>query len=197
MHSILRVFLCVFSATVAWHPLTFLCLYINYFTPLLNWKAKLLPFQKKKVEPAKRWSPNRDAGTKNCIFLHILHELWVLLTKEVSQDFLVNKVLPAIKAKWHAEEKGMPIYIQQDNAKTHIDVNDPAFVQAAQADGWDIRLTCQPPNSPDLNVLDLGFFLQRFRHCLKREHQTTLTTLWQRLIRRIRTILCKGPTVFF
>ena len=21
-----------------------------------------------------------------------------------------------------------------------------------------IRLTCQPPNSPDLNVLDLGFF---------------------------------------
>ena len=29
---------------------------------------------------------------------------------------------------------------------------------SAQADGWDIRLTCQPPNSPDLNVLDLGFF---------------------------------------
>ena len=36
--------------------------------------------------------------------------------------------------------------------------NNPAFVQAAQADCWDIRLTCQPPNSPDLNVLDLGFF---------------------------------------
>jgi len=31
-------------------------------------------------------------------------------------------------------------------------------VQAAQADGWDRRLTCQPPNSPDLNILDLGFF---------------------------------------
>ena len=42
--------------------------------------------------------------------------------------------------------------------RTNIDVNDPAFVQVAQADGWDIRLTCQPPNSPDLNVLDLGFF---------------------------------------
>jgi hypothetical protein len=52
----------------------------------------------------------------------------------------------------------MPIFIQQDNAKTHIAVDDPAFVQAAQADGWDIRLTCQPPNSPDLNVLDLSFF---------------------------------------
>lgn len=80
------------------------------------------------------------------------------VTKEVSRDFLVNKVLPAIKEKWPAEERGIPIFIQQDNAKTHIDVNDPAFVQAAQVDGWDIRLVCQPSNSPDLNVLDLGFF---------------------------------------
>ena len=80
------------------------------------------------------------------------------VTKEVSRDFLVNKVLPAIKERWPAEEKGLPIYIQQDNVRTHIAVDDPAFVQAAQADGWDIRPTCQPPNSPDLNVLDLGFF---------------------------------------
>jgi hypothetical protein len=82
------------------------------------------------------------------------------VTKEVSRDFLINKVLPDLKAKWPAEERGMPIYIQQDNARTHITVDDPAFVQAAQADGWDIRLTCQPPNSPDLNVLDLGFFAE-------------------------------------
>jgi len=67
-------------------------------------------------------------------------------------------VEPALKAKWSAEERGMPIFIQQDNARTHIAVDDPAFVQAAQADGWDIRLTCQSPNSPDLNILDLGFF---------------------------------------
>ena len=80
------------------------------------------------------------------------------VTKEISRQFLINKVLPAIKEKWPAEERGMPIFIQQDNARTHVAVNDPAFVEAAQADGWDIRLTCQPPNSPDLNVLDLGFF---------------------------------------
>jgi len=80
------------------------------------------------------------------------------VTKEISRQFLINKVLPAIKEKWPAEERGMPIFIQQDNAKTHIAVNDTTFVQAAQADRWDIRLTCQPPNSPDLNVLDLGFF---------------------------------------
>jgi len=80
------------------------------------------------------------------------------VTKEISRQFLINKVLPAIKEKWPAEERGMPIFIQQDNARTHVAVNDPTFVEAAQADGWDIRLTCQPPNSPDLNVLDLGFF---------------------------------------
>jgi hypothetical protein len=71
---------------------------------------------------------------------------------------MINFLLPAIKARWPAGERGMPIYIQQDNAKTHIAVDDPDFVAAAQAGGWDIRLTCQPPNSPDLNILDLGFF---------------------------------------
>lgn len=42
------------------------------------------------------------------------------VAKEVSQDFLVNKVLPALKAKWLAEERGMPIFLQQDNANTYI-----------------------------------------------------------------------------
>jgi hypothetical protein len=80
------------------------------------------------------------------------------VTKATSREFLINKVLPAIKAKWPTEERHLPIFIQQDNARTHIDVNDSDFVAAAQCDGWNIQLTCQPPNSPDLNVLDLGFF---------------------------------------
>jgi len=116
---------------------------------IFDGKLGISPFVK--VEPAKRWSPNRDAGV-------LVTKAMTSVTKEVSRDFLVNKVLPAIKEKWPAEEKGLPIYIQQDNVRTHIAVDDPAFVQAAQADGWDIRPTCQPPNSPDLNVLDLGFF---------------------------------------
>ncbi|CAL4949559.1 unnamed protein product [Urochloa decumbens] len=103
------------------------------------------------VEPAKRKGPNRKRG-------ELVTKAMTSVTKDVSRDFLINKVLPALKAKWPAEERGMPIFIQQDNARTHIAVDDPAFVQAAQADGWDIRLTCQHPNSPDLNVLDLGFF---------------------------------------
>jgi len=32
---------------------------------------------------------------------------------------MLNKVLPVIKAKYAADERGLPIFIQQDNAKTH------------------------------------------------------------------------------
>ena len=44
------------------------------------------------------------------------------------------------------------------NAKTHIDPNDKEFCEAVQQSGLDIKIRCQPANSPDLNVLDLGFF---------------------------------------
>ena len=103
------------------------------------------------LEEAKRDSKNRDAGT-------IVTKVLPAVTRKVSQDYMVNKLLPAIKEKWPASDRGYPIIIQQDNAKTHIPVSDPMFCEAAMADGWNIRLTCQPPNSPDLNILDLGFF---------------------------------------
>nr|XP_033513608.1 uncharacterized protein LOC117278272 [Nicotiana tomentosiformis] len=50
-----------------------------------------------------------------------------------------------------------PIFIQQDNARPHLSVNDLQFTEATQQDGFDIRLCFQPPNSPYLNVLDLRF----------------------------------------
>jgi hypothetical protein len=39
---------------------------------------------------------------------------------------------------WHT------IYIQQDNAKMQILVDDLEFIVAAQVEGWVIRLTCSP-----------------------------------------------------
>ena len=51
-----------------------------------------------------------------------------------------------------------PIFIQQDNAPSHLKVDDPQFCEVAKQDGFDIRLICQPANSPDFNILDLGFF---------------------------------------
>ncbi|KAI5446939.1 hypothetical protein KIW84_014694 [Lathyrus oleraceus] len=47
------------------------------------------------------------------------------------------------------DEEGAQVISQED---------DEEFRRMASKDGFDIRLTCQPPNSHDLNVLDLGFF---------------------------------------
>ncbi|GAA0166471.1 hypothetical protein LIER_40194 [Lithospermum erythrorhizon] len=53
-----------------------------------------------------------------------------------------------------------------DNARPHTKMEDPEFLEAAKKDSFDIRLCFQPPNSPDINVLDLGFFasIQALQH---------------------------------
>ncbi|KAL4565371.1 hypothetical protein LXL04_029463 [Taraxacum kok-saghyz] len=119
-----------------------------YGDEIFSGKIGIYPFTR--LEPAKRSSKNRVAGT--------LETKPILsVTKEVTRSWLIEKVLPDIRAKWPGNQVG-PIFIQQDNAKPHIDVNDSEFLEAASRDGFDIRLSFQPSNSPDLNVLDLGFF---------------------------------------
>ncbi|XP_027076959.1 uncharacterized protein [Coffea arabica] len=113
-----------------------------------NGKIGIWPFVFK--EPAKRNSKNRTAGT--------LETKPILsITKDVIRSCLIEKLLPAIREKWPCSSSKM-IFIQQDNAKPHLGINDDEFVEAAKIDGFDIRLCCQPANSPDMNVLDLGFF---------------------------------------
>lgn len=76
-----------------------------------------------------------------------------------------QQVIPAIKQKW-PESASKNIFIQQDNAKPHIIDSDPDFRAAASADGFNIKLIQQPPNSPDTNINDLGFFnaIQSLQH---------------------------------
>lgn len=102
-------------------------------------------------EPAKRTSVNRVAGTMETKPI-------LSVTRAITRSFYINKVLPSLMDKWPIEDIGNPIFIQQDNARTHIDIDDEEFCEAAKKNGFDIRLMCQPPNSPELNVLDLGFF---------------------------------------
>ena len=79
---------------------------------------------------------------------------------------LLDKVIPAIKSKWPAGRQNLPIIIQQDNAKPHCEVNDPELVEVMTEDNWKILFQYQPPNSPDLNILDLGYFnsIQSLQH---------------------------------
>jgi hypothetical protein len=74
------------------------------------------------------------------------------------REYMLNKVIPAILDKWPNKDLGRIIWIQQDNARPHILSNDPDFLKAVKQTDLDIRLMQQPPNSPDMNVLDLCFF---------------------------------------
>jgi hypothetical protein len=51
------------------------------------------------------------------------------------------------------------VIFQHDGAKPHTGLNNNAQLEAAGSiDGWTVKFVTQPPNSPDLNILDLGLF---------------------------------------
>ncbi|KAL3519065.1 hypothetical protein ACH5RR_021654 [Cinchona calisaya] len=110
-------------------------------------------------EPAKRRSTNREVGTLQINPI-------TSVTKKVIRVFLINNLLPAIQAKRPNSDTRKQIFIQQDNVKPHIHANYVEFLEAASKDGFGIQLSFQPPNSPDLNVLELGFFraIQSLQH---------------------------------
>ena len=96
-------------------------------------------------------------------YLHRLRGAWELkpadsVDRNKSREYLVKYLLPAIKEKWPESDRWSTIYVQQDNARSHILPDDPIFMQEAARGGWDIKMIYQPPNSPDLNILDLGWF---------------------------------------
>ena len=107
---------------------------------------------------AKRPSVSRGKGT--------LETKPINVNRIVYKDFMFHKVLPMIRTVWPGGPPQYPIYIQQDNAPAHIAANDPDFLNVASLEGFNFMIRNQPPNSPDFNVLDLGFFraLQSAQH---------------------------------
>ena len=78
---------------------------------------------------------------------------WAIQAIQYKKDAkTINDLVPAV------QQVMINCFIQQDNAPSHLKVVDPIFCGAAKQEGFDIRLICQPPNSPDFNILDLGFF---------------------------------------
>lgn len=95
---------------------------------------------------ARRMSRNRAAETL------VLHK--VSVTCDTYRAMVIDKLLPAIVARW----PGGVCTVQQDNAPAHIVTDDSMLAAAVHSCNVDVRLSCQPTNSPDLNVLDLGTF---------------------------------------
>ncbi|WVZ90174.1 LOW QUALITY PROTEIN: hypothetical protein U9M48_036501, partial [Paspalum notatum var. saurae] len=115
---------------------------------IFDGKIGIWPFVRK--EPAQRSSQNRPRGT--------LITKTMKVDRDTSRSFLISKVLPAIQAKWPQQGRHETIWIQQDNAPSHVRSDDEQFNIAVQQTGLDIRLINQPPNSPNMNCVDLGFF---------------------------------------
>jgi hypothetical protein len=114
------------------------------------WDGKIGIWALTEEVPAERNSKNRPKGT--------LETKPLTVTAQVYRRYLIDMVIPAIRKKWPTESKYKRKYIQQDNARPHIHSNDPKLLTAVQSINADIHLICQPPNSPDFNILDLGFF---------------------------------------
>ncbi len=110
-------------------------------------KLGMFPFVER--VPAQRASVNRPRGT--------IITRTVPVIKDRYRQFMIEKVLPAIRDKWPDRKRN--IVIQQDGASSHIEDDDADFVAAATEGLWNISLeTHQAAKSPDLNVLDLSFF---------------------------------------
>ena len=111
-------------------------------------KLGIWPFVE--LVPALRDSKNRRAGTLETKPLNI--------TAEIYKQMILEKVFPAIKENWPSGYSSETIWINEDNCRCHPEATRIVLQDVAAMDGWDIRGRPQPPNSPDLNVLDLGFF---------------------------------------
>jgi hypothetical protein len=98
-----------------------------------------------------------------------------------SREYIVKYVLPAIKEKWPESDRWNTIYIQQDNGITHVLADDPIFAMEAARGGWDIRIVNQPPNSPDCNILDLGWFAS-IQSMFQRKMPKTLPEIVQKVV---------------
>ena len=68
--------------------------------------------------------------------------------------------------KWPVGGKKNTIFIQQDNARPHASMHNAAVEEEGRKHRWKFAIRNQPANSPDVNVLDLGFLnsIQAIQH---------------------------------
>lgn len=117
------------------------------------WDGKIGIWECVDYVPAARASRNRPRGTIEPKPYNINGDRYLSL--------VVDKILPAIAERCPQQMKrNNRIIIQHDNAPPHQRVTSETveFVAKCQELGLDVKIREQPPNSPDLNILDLGIF---------------------------------------
>ena len=122
------------------------------------WDGKLGIWMFAEEVAAKRSSRNRPRGT--------IELKGISVTKDIYKQYLRTHLIPAILSNWPRKRDldGQLIdeylFLQQDNARTHVtqDKFDEIWSEFNDTQGIHLELAKQPPNSPDLNILDLAFF---------------------------------------
>ena len=127
-----------------------------------HWDGKIGIWPIGDWEPAKKSSKNRPAGTLE----------WKNHSVDGDKYFelMTELVVPAIVEKWPQSWTGEKIKIQHDGARAHFKHDHKPWLDYLKDMDehlpWKIELYHQPPNSPDLNILDLGFFAALQSTCL-------------------------------
>ncbi|OWZ09271.1 LOW QUALITY PROTEIN: hypothetical protein PHMEG_00018054 [Phytophthora megakarya] len=94
---------------------------------------------------AQKASKNRPAGTPITKNINMSRQVYVSMLKE--------KVFPAIREKW-PEKLPLSVFSKTMLALTLMKTTEKLLPLGSKK----IKMMCQPPRSPDCNILDLGIF---------------------------------------
>ena len=106
------------------------------------------------IWPIRKWEPVKQSSKKHAKGMPVSKNQCI--TRDVYCEYLIEKLLPAVKER-RPTNNGR-IWLQQDGAKSHILEDNMEFKEAVDEIGLNLTVYTQLPNSPDTNILDLGFF---------------------------------------
>jgi hypothetical protein len=156
-------FICIGSRVVSEYSLVTICLIpslsnipkvmflaaVAQSSPRHSFDGRIAMIRVCEDQVAKRKSAYHEAGD---VYIHDC-----TMNSERYRQFMLQ-IFAEVKVKMHWL-KGKPIIIQQDGASPHVGKGNLEFFNVeGRKDGWKIQVITQPPQSPDLNVNDLGLF---------------------------------------
>ena len=106
------------------------------------------------IWPIRKWEPVKQSLKKRAKGTPVWKNQCI--TQDVYREYVIQKFLPAVKERWPTPNRR--IGLQQDGAKSHILEDNVEFKEVVDKIGLNLTMFTQSPNSPDTDILNLGFF---------------------------------------
>ena len=122
-----------------------------------------------------------------------------MVTQEVYKDLLLAKLLPMLVQKWLRRGcLSRKLFIQQDGVKNQISEKDRVFNEVWMEKEINGELYTQAANSPDVSILDLGFFraIQSFNNAVPKPEDELIqvvSTAYMKVIHGTKSIIPGSP----